>query len=52
VLTGQTSSVSVQQIIQLGMFSIITYAVEMLLEYGVIHMVATIVTQIVQGAAL
>ncbi len=27
VLTGETSSVSIQQIVQLGMFSIITYAV-------------------------
>lgn len=28
VLTGQTSSVAVQQIVQLGMFSIITFAGE------------------------
>lgn len=28
VLTGQATSVSVQQVVQLGMFSIITYAGE------------------------
>ena len=49
VLTGQTSSVAVQQVIQLGMFSIITYAVEMLLEYGFMKMAANIVMQIIQG---
>lgn len=50
VLTGQTSSVAVQQVIQLGMFSIITYAVEMLLEYGFMKMAANIVMQIIQGS--
>ncbi|PSC69540.1 Callose synthase 5 [Micractinium conductrix] len=50
VLTGTASSVSIQQIIQLGMFSIITYAVELLLEYGFAKMVATVLMQIVQGS--
>lgn len=50
VLTGSASTgVSVQQIIQLGMFSIVTYAVELLLEYGFAKMIATILVQIVQG---
>lgn len=50
VLTGNTATgVSVQQIIQLGMFSIVTYAVELLLEYGFAKMIATILVQIVQG---
>lgn len=51
VLTGSSASgVPIQQIIQLGMFSIVTYAVELLLEYGFARMVATILTQIVQGS--
>ncbi|KAL4451723.1 hypothetical protein ABPG75_007385 [Micractinium tetrahymenae] len=51
VLTGSASTgVSIQQIIQLGMFSIVTYAVELLLEYGFAKMIATILMQIVQGS--
>ena len=40
---------AIQQIVQLGMFSIITYAVELLLEYGFMKMIGTIVMQIIQG---
>jgi hypothetical protein len=50
VLTGQATSVSIQQVVQLGMFSIITYAVELLLELGFMKMAATIIGQIIQGA--
>ena len=49
VLTGTTSGVAIQQVVQLGMFSIITYAVELLLEYGFMKMIGTIVMQIIQG---
>ena len=50
VLSGQASAVTIQQVIQLGMFSIITYAVELLLEFGFMRMAATILMQIIQGS--
>ena len=37
------------QIIQLGMFSIITYAVELTLEYGAMKTLATLLEQLLQG---
>ena len=40
---------AVQQVVQLGMFSIVTYAVELMLERGVVHMLATILIQLLQG---
>ena len=49
-LTGQPTSIAVQQLVQIGMFSIVTYAVELLLEYGLIHMLATLILQIIQGS--
>ena len=49
-LTGQPTSVSVQQIIQIGMFSIITYFMEMILEYGALKALGTLVLQIIQGS--
>jgi len=47
-LTGQPTSIAVQQLVQIGMFSIVTYAIELLLEYGLIHMLATLILQIIQ----
>jgi len=49
-LTGQSTSVAVQQLVQIGMFSIVTYAIELLLEYGLIHTLATLILQIIQGS--
>ena len=49
-LTGQPTSIAVQQLVQIGMFSIVTYAIELLLEYGLIHMLATLILQIIQGS--
>ena len=48
-LTGQTTTVAVQQVIQLGMFSIITFAVELLLEAGLFRMLGTLLVQLIQG---
>jgi 1,3-beta-glucan synthase len=49
-ITGDGSSVAVQQIIQIGMLSIVTYGVEMILEYGAAKALATLLVQIVQGS--
>ena len=49
-LTGQPTSIAVQQLVQIGMFSIVTYAIELLLEYGLIHTLATLIVQIIQGS--
>lgn len=49
-LTGQPTSIAVQQLVQIGMFSIVTYAIEMLLEYGLIHTLVTLILQIIQGS--
>jgi hypothetical protein len=49
-LTGQPTSIAVQQLVQIGMFSIVTYAIELLLEYGLIHMLVTLILQIIQGS--
>ena len=49
-LTGQPTSVAVQQVVQIGMFSIITYAVEMILEYGLVKALATLFLQLLQGS--
>ena len=49
-LTGQPTSVSVQQIIQLGMFSIITYFMEYMLEYGILKAIGTLLLQMLQGS--
>ena len=49
-LTGQSTSVAVQQLVQIGMFSIVTYAIELLLEYGLIYTLATLILQIIQGS--
>ncbi|KDD75094.1 1,3-beta-glucan synthase, partial [Helicosporidium sp. ATCC 50920] len=49
-LTGQAVGVSVNQAVQLGLFSIVTYAVELMLERGIMHMLATILVQIIQGS--
>ena len=38
------------QVIQLGALSILTYAVELLLERGVVHTIGTLVAQLFQGA--
>ena len=38
------------QIIQLGALSIMTYAVELLLERGLVHAVGTLLAQLFQGA--
>lgn len=48
-ITGQDTTVAVQQIVQIGMFSIITYVVEMILEYGAVKALATVFMQILQG---
>lgn len=48
-VTGQADTVSAQQIVQLGMFSIITYAVELTLEYGIVASISTILVQLLQG---
>lgn len=49
-LSGQPTSVAVQQIVQIGMFSIVTFAVEMVLEYGAVKTLATLFMQVLQGA--
>lgn len=49
-LTGQAVAVSVNQAVQLGMLSIIVFAVELLLEYGIVKMLGTLLVQFVQGA--
>lgn len=49
-LSGQPTSVAVQQVIQIGMFSIITYAVELILEYGLVKALATLFLQLLQGS--
>lgn len=49
-LSGQSTSVAVQQLVQIGMFSIITYAFELLLEYGVVYTLGTLILQIIQGS--
>lgn len=49
-LTGQPTTVAVQQIVQIGMLSIITYAVELVLEYGVVKALATLLLQLIQGS--
>lgn len=48
-ITGQTASYSANQLVQLGMLSIITYAVELLLETGVVHATASILSQFISG---
>ena len=49
-LSGQPTSVAVQQVIQIGMFSIITYAVELILEYGLVKALASLLLQLLQGS--
>lgn len=49
-LTGQPTSVAVQQVVQIGMFSIITYAVELILEYGLVKAMASLFLQLLQGS--
>ncbi|KAK9815749.1 hypothetical protein WJX72_008855 [[Myrmecia] bisecta] len=49
-ITGNTSAYSSVQIVQLGMLSIITYAVELLLERGVVHTLASIFVQAISGS--
>ncbi|KAL6774638.1 GSL1 [Auxenochlorella protothecoides x Auxenochlorella symbiontica] len=49
-LTGQAVAVSVNQAVQLGMLSIIVFAVELLLEYGIVKMLGTLLVQFVQGS--
>ena len=49
-ITGQSTSVAIQQVVQIGMFSIVTYAVELLLEYGLVHTLGTLLLQILQGS--
>lgn len=48
-ITGQETTVAVQQIVQIGMFSIITYVLEMILEYGAVKAIATVLIQVLQG---
>lgn len=49
-LTGQPTSVAVQQVVQIGMFSIITYALELILEYGMVKALAALLLQLIQGS--
>lgn len=48
-LSGQDVTVTVQQILQLGMFSVVTFAVELLLERGLGATLAILFAQLVQG---
>ena len=48
-LSGQDTTVTVQQILQLGMFSVVTFAVELLLERGLGATLAILFAQLVQG---
>ena len=47
---GQTSVMAAGQVIQIGMLTILTYAVELLLERGIVFAVASILAQMIQGA--
>lgn len=48
-LTGEVNSESVQQIVQLGMLSIVVYMVELILTTGILRALGTILVQIIQG---
>jgi hypothetical protein len=47
--TGLAGAVSVQQAVQLCMFAIVNYAVELALEYGIIKSFVTVFVQLIQG---
>ncbi|KAK2080835.1 hypothetical protein QBZ16_000689 [Prototheca wickerhamii] len=51
-LTGQAAAVSVNQAIQLGMLSIVVFAVEMVLEHGLVRALLTILLQLLQGSLM
>jgi hypothetical protein len=50
-LSGQPTSISLQQIVQIGMFSIVTYVVELMLEIGLFKALGTLCLQLLQGEA-